>query len=151
MSFAVLEQQIHVIADLFLGVANADAPATEIERDYARRQLEDLLSVTSLPESLTDHMARFDAASFDVEDAGAALREQPPMRPRRLLELVAFVAVADGNLGEPEDRFIRKLGAALGLGIDKYRDLTLDHESRGPRRTFTQMAVVEVPDGKGGE
>lgn len=141
-----VSERIDLIADLFMGVANADAAATQAQRVYIRQQLEDLLRVEELPPTLQERLARFDAASFDVDATARALASSLPMRARRLLELVAFVAVADGDLGSAEDEYIRHLGNLFGLSEDDYRDLTLDHESRGPRRTFTNMAVVKVPD-----
>ncbi len=145
MSFSAVERHINLIADLFMGAASAKGPVSAIERDYVRRQLEDLLSVSSLPPSVADHVERFDPMAFDVNAAARTLYAEPPMRLRRLLELCAFVTVSDGAMAPQQDRYIRKLGSAFGMSEDEYRDLTLAHESKGPRRTFTQMAVVEVP------
>lgn len=146
MAVSSLAQHAAPLADLFMAAAHADHKLTDDEQDYIRRMLEDLLCVRPLPAAITDRMAQFDPLHFDIARAAAALVADPPMRLRRLLELVGYVMLADGDMSAPEDRYIKRLGAAFGLREDEYRDLTLDHESKGPRRTFTKMAVVPVPN-----
>lgn len=145
---STIEESAELISDLFLGMAHADGQFTEDERIYVRKQLEDLLCVDELPQSLREHVDRFDPRAFDMAATAKRLAADPPMRLRRVMELVAFVAVSDGVLSAAEDAFIRDLGSALGLAPVQYRDLTLEHESRHARRTFTRMAVVPLPDPK---
>ena len=145
MSFAAVERQIAVIADLFMGAAYADWRLDEKERLYIRKMLEDLLSVPTLPTELSSHIDGFDPERFDMLTTAHRLRDNPPMRLRRLLELVGYVMLADGEMCVAEDRYMRRLGEAFGLDEDDYRDLTRAHESQGARRTFTRLAVVPVP------
>ncbi|MGD8862475.1 MAG: TerB family tellurite resistance protein [Myxococcales bacterium] len=145
---STIAESAESISDLFLGMAHADGKFTDAERVYVRKQLEDLLCVPELSQSLREHMHGFDPRAFDLQATAKRLAANPPMRLRRLMELVAFVAVSDGELSAAEDAFIRDLGSALGLVPAQYRDLTLEHESRHARRTFTRMAVVPLPDPK---
>lgn len=140
-----LSQHAEALADLFMAAAHADHRLLEEETVYIQRMLEDLLVTRPLPEAIEERMQRFDPASYDLATAAEAMRQNPPMRLRRLMELVGYVLLSDGEMSMPEDRFIKRLGADLGLSEDEYRDLTLDHVSKGPRRTFTNMAVVPVP------
>jgi len=146
MAVSSLASHAESLADLFMSAAHADHRLTQDERDYIRKMLEDLLCARPLPDAITQRMASFDPQRYDMLAAAEAMRSNPPMRPRRLLELVGYVMLADGEMSAPEDRCIKRLGEALGLQPDEYRDLTLEHESKGPRRTFTKMAVVPVPN-----
>ena len=145
MSVAGVTRHIDAIADLFMAASHADWKPTEGERSYVTSQLADLMGLQELPPSLCARLLAFDMDAFDLSATAKGLLADPPMRLRRLLELVAFVTVVDGDLVLPEDRFIRRLGAALGLEESDYRDLTLDHECSGLRPTFIKMAVVTVP------
>ena len=148
MTVSPLAQHAGPLADLFMAAAYADHKLTTDEQQYIRSMLEDLLCVRPLPAEIIERMAGFDSLSFDTAAAAEAMVANPPMRLRRLLELVGYVMLADGEMSVAEDRYIRRLGASFGLREEEYRDLTLDHESQGPRRTFTKMAVVPLPNPK---
>ena len=145
MTVDAVRHRITLITDLFLGAAFADGGFVDREREYIRSLLRDLLVVEALPDALEQHIARFDPASFDLARAAADFHADPPMSRRRLLELIAYVALADGHMVDAEDAFIRKLGSALALSEEDYRDLTLDPEAQEHRRSFIELARIPIP------
>jgi uncharacterized tellurite resistance protein B-like protein len=145
MSVDSVRHRIGLLTDLFLGAAFADGQYVDREREYIRKLLKDLLVLNELPDGLDTRIDAFDPAAFDLSRAAADFHADPPMSRRRLLELVAYVTLADGNMVPAEDEFIRKLGAALGLDEDEFRDLTLDPEGEEHRRSFIELARVPLP------
>jgi uncharacterized tellurite resistance protein B-like protein len=145
MSVDSVRHRIGLLTDLFLGAAFADGHFADGERDYIRKLLKDLLVIEQLPEGLEARIARFDPAAFELERAAADFHADPPMSRRRLLELIAYVTLADGTMVDAEDAFIRRLGTALGLDEAEYRDLTLDPEGDEHRRSFIELARVPLP------
>ena len=145
MSVDAVRHRIGILSDLFLAAAFADGQFVDRERDYIRKLLKDLLVVDALPSGLEERIAGFDPVAFDLARVAADFHADPPMSRRRLLELIAYVVLADGNMVDAEDHFIRKLGSALGLAEDDYRDLTLDPEGEEHRRSFIELARVPLP------
>lgn len=145
MTVDSVRHRIGLLSDLFLGAAFADGHFVDGERDYIRKLLKDLLVLDVLPDGLEARIAAFDPAAFDLEHAAADFHADPPMSRRRLLELIAYVTLADGGMVDAEDQFIRRLGAALGLNEEEYRDLTLDPEAEEHRRSFIELARVPLP------
>jgi uncharacterized tellurite resistance protein B-like protein len=145
MTVHAVRHRIGLLTDLFLGAAFADGHFVDRERDYIRSLLKDLLVVDPLPAGLEQHIAEFDPGHFDLSRAAADFHAEPPMSRRRLLELIAYVTLADGALVDAEDAFIRRLGAALDLAEVDYRDLTLDPEGEQHRRSFIELARVPLP------
>lgn len=145
MTANAVRHRITLLTDLFLGAAFADGGFVDGERDYIRSLLRDLLVTDTLPAGLEQHIAQFDPAAFDLARAAADFHADPPMSRRRLIELIAYVTLADGAMVSAEDQFIRKLGAALGLAEADYRDLTLDPEGEEHRRSFIELARVPLP------
>lgn len=145
MTVNAVRHRIGLLTDLFLGAAFADGQFADRERDYIRDLLRDLLVLDALPEGLEQRIAAFDPSAFDLDRAAADFQADPPMSRRRLLELVAYVTLADGNLVDAEDAFVRRLGVALGLSEEDYRDLTLDPEGEEHRRSFIELARVPLP------
>ena len=145
MTIDAVRHRISLLTDLFLGAAFADGHFVDRERDYIRSLLKDLLVTKELPPGLEERIAQFDPATFDLARAAADYHAEPPMSRRRLVELIAYVSLADGAMVGAEDEFIRKLGAALELPEADYRDLTLDPEGQEHRRSFIELARVPLP------
>jgi uncharacterized tellurite resistance protein B-like protein len=145
MTVDAVRHRIGLLSDLFLAAAFADGHFVEREREYIRKLLKDLLVMDALPAGLEQRIAAFDRAAFDLKRVAADFHADPPMSRRRLLELIAYVTLADGHMVDDEDHFIRELGAALGLPEADYRDLTLDPEGEAHRRSFIELARVPLP------
>ena len=138
-----LAPRISLLTDIFLGAAFADAQFHDRERGYVRAVVMDLLSTKVLPVEIDQRIERFDPKSFDVHAAAIDFLREPPMSRRRLLELVAYVTLADGAQSPEEDAYLRQLGAALGLAPNEYADLC--REKLHLRESFTDLARVRLP------
>jgi len=145
MTVDAVRHRIGLLSDLFLAAAFADGHFVEREREYIRQLLKDLLVADALPAGLEQRIAEFDPAAFDLARVAADFHADPPMSRRRLLELIAYVTLADGHMVDAEDAFIRKLGSALALSEEDFRDLTLDPEGQEHRRSFIELARVPLP------
>jgi hypothetical protein len=138
-----VRDRIGLLTDLFLGAAYADDVLQEKERLYVEALLRDLLSAAALPPALEQRIAGFDRRAFDLRAAAADFLSAPPMSPRRLLELITYVTLADGAQNVDEDAFVRALGEALGLAPELYADLTRDRLYG--RNSFIDLARVKLP------
>jgi len=76
----------------------------------------------------------------------------PPMKKRRLLELVTKMVDADGEVDLREDQFVRDLAETLKMDHDEYEDLVLEIEviepeerMRRKRESFTALTAVPPP------
>lgn len=139
-----VRDSIELIADVFLAAAHADGPLQQEERSYIAAVLCDLLRVEELPEELERRLGAFDPRGCDVRAVASGLRERAPMSGRRLLELTAYVTLADGLQKPEEEAFVHALGEALGLPREATSDLTGDRLRT--RRSFANMARVRLPD-----
>lgn len=135
--------RITLLTDLLLGAAFAHDPLYKKEQSYVSAVLLDLLSTKQMPPEVAQRIAQFDPARFDLPAAAADFKRQPPMNPRRLMELVTYVMVTDHQQSPNGDAYLRTLGDALGLEPKAYADLCRDklylHES------FTDLARVRLP------
>ncbi len=89
---------------------------------------------------------------FDLEEAARDFLSDPPMKKRRLLELVVKMVDADGETDLREDQFVRELAKALKMDESEYEDLVLeieevpaDQRRRRRRESFTMVASVPPP------
>ena len=137
--------RIGVLIELFMGAAYADGSYPKKEREYVRALVEDLLCKSPLPADIDALIEHFDPARFDLAATVTDFLREPPMNKRRLLELVAYVTLCDGQQTIEEDRFIRNLGQALGIRADEYRHLTNDPDMAAMRESFTDLARVPLP------
>ena len=140
--------RILVITDLFLGALYADATMTGEEDRAAREVLADLLltSPDALPPHVDDRIRSFSILSFDLEQAAKDFLSDPPMRKRRLLELVALVTRANNTFDLSEDAYLRELGQVLGMDETEYADLVVDYEIEELRQSFMDLRISEVPE-----
>lgn len=140
---ASVHERIGLLTDLFLGAAYADHVFGGEERAYLCDLLCDLLSTRKLPEALERQIEHYDPRCFDLQAAAQDFRRDPPMKARRLLELVAYVMLADGEQNVNESAFLGALGEALGLAPADYADLT--REGLRLRHSFVDLARVPLP------
>jgi hypothetical protein len=68
----------------------------------------------------------FDPRRFDRGQTLAAFAGDPKDLKQRLLELVAAVHAADGEIDFAEDAQLRAVGAGLGLAPEDFADLVVD-------------------------
>lgn len=139
-----VRDRVNVLADLFLGAVFADGTGAVEEKDAVRKLLRELLVMKELPKEIEARIAEFDPKSFDLEAVAADFATDPPMNKRRLLELVARLALADGVLDLDEDAYVRKLGACLELAPSEFADLVLDYEIEDLRQSFAEIRYSQI-------
>ena len=135
--------RIGLLTDLFLGAAFADTRFEQSERDYVRALLLDLLCTETLPQELEARIEAFRPSAFNLTAAAQDFLQDPPMSKRRLLELVAYVTLSDGEQSLEDDLYVRALAECLGMQFEEYKDLTRDPEV--VRESFTELARVPLP------
>lgn len=123
-----VRDRIHTITDLFLGAMYADRRFDAAERAALRQLLCELMVCKELPSDLEQQIAGFAPEQFDLRAAARDFRSDPPMHPRRLLELVAQLCVADGEFDLAKDDYLHRLARALELDPVEYEDIVLDYE-----------------------
>lgn len=136
--------RIGVLVELFMGAVFADGKCDNRERDYVRALVADLLCKPSLPPDVEILIDRFEPERFDLQSAAADFLSDPPMNKRRVMELVAYVTLADGAQTLQEDGYLRRLGEALGMGTEEYRYLTSDPDMAAMRESFTDLARIPL-------
>jgi len=121
-----MKDRLPIVADLLMDAAFADQRLEGDEKDAVKRLLREVLDAPSLPMDVDFRIDEFDPAKFDRAAAAAAFAGDPLPLKRRLLELVAAVHAADGEIDFAEDDHLRAVGAALGLPDDSYKELVVD-------------------------
>jgi uncharacterized tellurite resistance protein B-like protein len=134
-----VRDRIGPIADLFLGAMYADDRFEAEEKRAVTRMLCDLICQPELPPELLKRIEEFDPQAFDLAAAARDFASDPPMNRRRLLELVAQLCVADGELDLEEDEYLHRLARALGMEPLEYEDIVLDYEIHEMRRSFEML------------
>jgi uncharacterized tellurite resistance protein B-like protein len=117
-----MQDRIVIIADLLMGAAYADQQPTGEEKAQVRKLLREILG-GDLPMDLDFHIEEFDPGAFDLAQAAAAFTEDPPEMKRKLLDLLSAVHAVDEEFDLAEDAYLRKVGLAMGLPEDRFRDL----------------------------
>jgi tellurite resistance protein len=118
--------------------AYADDKLEGEEKDAVKRLLREILDVQTLPMDLAFRIDEFDAKGFNRGAAVAAFAGDPPALKRRLLELIAAVHVADGEIDFLEDAHLRAVGEALGLPPEAFKPASGSCIMRG---TATQIVA----------
>ncbi|MEM9193008.1 MAG: TerB family tellurite resistance protein [Myxococcota bacterium] len=140
-----VRDRIDVLIPLFLGAVHADERLEPSEAKALENLLADLLLQPELPASVRAQIDAFDPGSFDLREAAAAFAEDPPMRKRRLLELVGRMCHADGVLDFEEDAYMRTLAEALEMKPEEYQDLVLDYDIEELRESFVEIRRPPPP------
>lgn len=120
-----MKQHVETITNLLLGAAYADKRLEGAEVARIRTLLATLLE-GAVPERLQAQIQSFSPAAFRVQEAAATLAALGAADKRRLLELIASVHEADGELAVAEDAYLRRVAEALGLPESEYKDLALE-------------------------
>jgi tellurite resistance protein len=139
----IASHRVGLLTDIFLGMAYADGHMPDRERSYVCEVVLDLLNTYDLPPEVEQRIDRFDPAKFDLESAAADFLREPPMSARRLLELAAYVSLADGEMSEREEKYIDRLGVALRLPPAAFSDLRRERVNK--RSSFSDLARVRLP------
>jgi hypothetical protein len=121
-----MKDRLPLVADLLMEAAYADDKLEGDEKDAVKRLLREILDVQTLPMDLAFRIDEFDGKGFDRGAAVAAFAGDPPALKRRLLELIAAVHVADGEIDFAEDAHLRAVGEALGLPPEAFKELVVD-------------------------
>jgi uncharacterized tellurite resistance protein B-like protein len=121
-----MKDRLPFVADLLMEAAHADNRLAGEEKDAVKSLLCGILEVQTLPMDLAFHIDEFDGKSFDRGPATRAFAGDPPALKKRLLELIAAVHAADGEIDFAEDAHLRAVGEALGLPAESFKDLVVD-------------------------
>jgi uncharacterized tellurite resistance protein B-like protein len=121
-----MKDRLPLVADLLMDAAYADERLEGDEKDAVKQLLREVLEVQTLPMDVEFHIDEFDPKKFDRTVVTSAFAADPPNLKRRLLELVAAVHVADGEIDFAEDAHLRAVGEALGLPPDAFKELVVD-------------------------
>ena len=121
-----MKDRLPLVADLLMEAAHADNRLHGDEKDTVRRLLCEILDVPSLPMDLDFRVDEFEPQRFDRAQALAAFAGDSKDLKQRLLELVAAVHAADGEIDFAEDAQLRAVGAGLGLAPEDFADLVVD-------------------------
>ncbi len=139
-----VRDRIGTIADLFLGAMYADSRFEDEEKRAVRKLLCDLIVRPELPEELERRIEDFDPAKFDLVATAHDFSSDPPMKRRRLLELVAQLCAADGEIDLEEDEYLHRLARALGMSPVEYEDIVLDYEIHEMRKSFEMLRQSQL-------
>ena len=141
-----IEDRILVIVDLLMAGVYCDGTMVGEESTKVRNLVADLLLTTgdALPDHVNDRIANFRIYEFDLETAVSAFLEDPPMKRRRLLELVVKMTGTTGVLDITEDDFVRDLATALSMPKEEYQDLVLDYSIEDMRRNFREISSASI-------
>lgn len=139
-----VRDRIGTIAQLFLGALYADRRCADAEKKAVRRLLSDLIVRPELPPELEQLIEAFNPDSFDLDAVARDFANDPPMNRRRLLELVAQLCLADGELDLDEDDYLHRLARALGMAPAEYEDLVLDYETQDLRMSVEMLRVSVI-------
>ncbi len=142
-----VRDRISPIIDLFLGAVYADQRFLAEEKKAVTRMLCDLIVRPELPPELAAQIENFDPARFDLVATCNDFVSDPPMNRRRLLELVAQLCVADGELDFAEDDYLHRVARSLGMQPPEYEDIVLDYEIHDMRRSFEllRQSSIDLP------
>lgn len=139
-----VRDRIGTITQLFLGALYADKRCAEAEKRAVRRLVGDLILRPELPPDLEQLIDGFDPGRFDLEAVARDFASDPPMNRRRLLELVAQLCTADGEIDLDEDDYLHRLARALGMAPSEYEDLVLDYETQDLRKSFEMLRISSL-------
>lgn len=145
-----VRDRILVITDLMLGALYADATMTGEEDRAVRELLAKLLLCTpdTLPDEVDARIRSFSLLSFDIELAAKDFLRDPPMKKKRLLELLAALTDKDGT-DLREDEYLHDLAQCLGMKPEEYADVVLSYEIESLRESFDFIRIAQRDDPTG--
>lgn len=145
-----IRERILLLTDILIAAIYSDGTMMGEEDSAARQLIADLLitSPDDLPPEVDARIRGFRIMQFDLEEAARDFLSDPPMKKRRLLELVVKMVDADGETDLREDQFVRELAKALKMDESEYEDLVLEIEEVPPaerkrrrRESFTALTT----------
>lgn len=139
-----VRDRIGTITQLFLGALYSDRRCLDTEKKAVRRLLSDLIVRPELPAEIEALIDDFDVDKFDLDAVARDFASDPPMNRRRLLELIAQLCMADGELDLDEDEYLHRLARALGMPPSEYEDLVLDYETHELRKSFEMLRISSL-------
>lgn len=139
-----VRDRIGPITQLFLGALYADKRCVDAEKHAVRRLVKELIVLDELPAELEQLIEGFDPAAFDLQAVARDFASDPPMKRRRLMELVAQLCLADGELDFDEDDYLHRLARALDMPPGEYEDLVLDYETHELRKSFDMLRISSL-------
>ena len=134
-----------VVTDLLLGAVYADDKLEGQEEEAVRKLLGELLGGKPLPEDVDKRIKTFPAGSFDLDKTAKDFSKDPPIKKRKLLELIAAERDADDEIDLQEDEYMQKLAKALGMKKEEYSDLVLDYDVEDLKASFEEIRKVSAP------
>jgi hypothetical protein len=142
-----VRDRIFVITDLMLGALYADATMTGEEDRAVRELLAKLLLCTpeTLPPEVDARIRAFSLLEFDIERCARDFLADPPMKKRRLLELMARLTDRDGT-DLREDEYLRDLAGCLEMRLEEYADLVLDYDVERLRESFDEIRISHISE-----
>jgi uncharacterized tellurite resistance protein B-like protein len=121
-----MKDRLPLVADLLMNAAYADERLEGEEKAMVKRLLREILDLPTLPMDIDFRVDEFDPQRFDRAATVAAFANDPHELKRRLLELIAAVHAADGEIDFDEDEHLRGVGAELGLAPQDFQELVVD-------------------------
>ena len=142
-----VKDRILVITDLMLGALYADATMTGEEDRAVREMLGKLLvcKPDGLPPEVDQRIREFSLLTFDIERAAKDFLSDPPMKKRRLLELLAMLTDRDGTDFQ-EDEYLRDLASCLQMSPEEYKGIVLEYEFEDLRESFEDLRLSRHGD-----
>lgn len=116
---------IDTFADLLLGAAYADKRLEGREVDTIRALLERAADQSPLSAGLEARIKAFNPAKHDARGAAATLWFLSSVDKRTVVDLVAKVTEADGEIDLAEDDYLRKVALGLGLSDAEIAEITI--------------------------
>jgi hypothetical protein len=107
------------LTDLLCGAASSDAYVAGEELSVVRAALLRLLALDELPPEVAAHIANFDPAAFDLDDALARLALESEEDRATVLEVVFDIVAADRFIDTSELGFVMELADVFGLPLPR--------------------------------
>jgi len=121
-----LIDHIDTFADLLLGAAYADKRLEGREVDTIRALLERAADQSPLSAGLEARMRAFNPAKHDARGAAATLWFLSGVDKRTVVDLIAKVTEADGEIDLAEDDYLRKVALGLGMSDAEIAEITIE-------------------------
>lgn len=142
-----IRERIFVLADIFMGVVHSHEKFSGAEERAVKALLADLMLMKeeNLPAELLNRLAAFNPQAFDLAAAARDFFADPPMKKRRLLELVARISNVGDEYDVAGDDYLRTLAEHLQMQPSEYHDLVLDIEIEELRQSFHELVIPPLP------
>jgi len=140
-----IHPRFFVLTDLLLGAVYADDRLEGGEEEAVREYLLEIVGGDELPMKLEARIANFDPDDFDLEQTAKEFEDDPATDKRTLLELVAAVFDADGEVDFAEDDYLRNLANALGMDAEEYEDLVIEYAIEEAAEKVQVLVSVPPP------